>query len=35
MIKDKLSYLKSISEALKTYNEQNTIIDYEIVKKIY
>lgn len=35
MIKDKLSYLKSISEALKTYNEQNTIIDYELVKKIY
>lgn len=35
MIKDKLNYLKSISEALKTYNEQNTIIDYELIKKIY
>ena len=35
MIKDKLNYLKSISEALKTYNEKNTIIDYELVKKIY
>lgn len=35
MVKDKLNYLKSISEALKTYNEQNTIIDYELIKKIY
>ena len=35
MLKSKLSYLKSIRNALKTYNEENDIIDYKLIKKIY
>lgn len=35
MLKNKLSYLKSIRNALKTYNEENDIIDYKLIRKIY
>lgn len=35
MQKDKLTYLKQASQALKTYNAENDIIDYELIQKIY
>lgn len=35
MVKDKISYLKSIRNALKTYNEEHDVIDFKLVKKIY
>ncbi len=35
MIADRLSYLKSVQSALKTYREENKTIDYELVRKIY
>ena len=35
MVKEKISYLKSIRNALKTYNEEHDVIDFKLVKKIY
>ena len=35
MLKNKLSYLKSIRNALETYNEENSSIDYSLIQKIY
>ena len=33
--RNKLTYLKSISEALRTYNRENSELDFELVQKIY
>ena len=35
MPKTKLAYLKSISEALKTYNDEHEVLDFELVQRIY
>lgn len=35
MLKTKLAYLKGTSEALKTYNSEHPVIDFELVQKIY
>ena len=35
MLKTKLAYLKGISEALKTYDSEHAVIDFELVQKIY
>ena len=35
MLKNKLSYLKSVRNALETYNEENSSIDYSLIQKIY
>ena len=35
MLINKLSYLKSIRNALETYNEENSSIDYSLIQKIY
>lgn len=35
MPKTKLAYLKSISEALKTYNDEHEALDFELVQRIY
>ena len=33
--KTKLAYLKSIAEALKTYNDEHDVLNFELVQKIY
>ena len=35
MQKNKLNYLRDIKEALKTYNEEHQIVDFELIQKIY
>lgn len=35
MQKNKLNYLRDIKEALKTYNKEHQIVDFELIQKIY